>query len=472
MMRKLLLVLFAVLVWTSCEENIPEHRIPEEAEAGKVSRISLADEPHLKTALSEAGFINISGEHVHKITGMRIKTDNVLKVRHDDGLRSNYTFGIYNPRDNGFSNLVIEDQADGYKTYIIRYEPAGEFKGLANFTGTITRLTTAYDELNVTELEGGLTVRSSSPASLTGKVAQEAQCVEDIIVYTFCEEPDPGGGGGGPIYARQTGAAENCFDVFVIVAGPCPQQDPGYDPGGGSGGGSTGGGSTGGGTSGGGSTGGSGGSGENCRCPGGSGGTGGTGGTGGSGSGGVGVISDNLNNHVKDECMRAQVDKVIDSDLKSKLGDLMESVFKTNDQLNLNFYESSDLPDTVAGTTDGYGSPPDYINLDITLNGNTLPGASQEYIIATIYHEVLHALMRYYGGSMSIDHDDMAATFIPALTQALMEHFPNLSLQDATDLSWGGLEGTEAYEKLSQDDKDRIKRVNEKHKKGRSGTTC
>ncbi|MGN7990067.1 hypothetical protein ACTJKC_22190 [Pedobacter sp. 22226] len=76
-------------------------------------------------------------------------------------------------------------------------------------------------------------------------------------------------------------------------------------------------------------------------------------------------------------------------------------------------------------------------------NKNKLPTYSQEYILSTIYHEILHAYMfsklskgpdgKY---NISAQHEDMANKYVTLITGALKIAFPNISDQEAWGLSW------------------------------------
>ncbi|MNT99683.1 hypothetical protein D3C72_2425940 [compost metagenome] len=58
------------------------------------------------------------------------------------------------------------------------------------------------------------------------------------------------------------------------------------------------------------------------------------------------------------------------------------------------------------------------------------------------------------------------------MVDALKEMYPNLSSQSAIDLTWGGLQETQAYNALSQSDKNRIIQTNTDYKNGSNGATC
>ena len=56
------------------------------------------------------------------------------------------------------------------------------------------------------------------------------------------------------------------------------------------------------------------------------------------------------------------------------------------------------------------------------------------------------------------------------MANSLREMFPNISLQDAIDLAWGGLDQTSAWAALSQADRDRITQTNWDYRHAAKGT--
>ena len=148
---------------------------------------------------------------------------------------------------------------------------------------------------------------------------------------------------------------------------------------------------------------------------------------------------------------------------------------------DITFYDTNTLPDTIVGTTHGENA----YSFIINLNKNTLPEKSEEYILSTIYHEILHAYMDTQIGKdatgkylIANQHETMADSYVLLMTGALQIAFPNISAKDAWALSWGGLEDTPFYNtKLTAEQKIEIKSINERHKKSsdanlRHGSYC
>lgn len=84
--------------------------------------------------------------------------------------------------------------------------------------------------------------------------------------------------------------------------------------------------------------------------------------------------------------------------LANDIATLLNKTFGTNNNINITFYNKSFGNATEAaksysqGSTDKNG---DTFSCDVYLNDDVIKGASQEYILATMYHEVIHAFLRY-----------------------------------------------------------------------------
>ena len=175
-------------------------------------------------------------------------------------------------------------------------------------------------------------------------------------------------------------------------------------------------------------------------------------------------------NHVTNPCINAGLLKALGKNVKSQIKSLMTSTFLANSEINLEF-SSSPFPasgssaNADAITTQWNLSNP--LSQQIAFNENILPNKSEEYIVATVYHEVLHA---YFANLFSIDqqgkfivpqdHEYMASNYINMLSRDLMNLYPNLSETEAWALSWGGLERTNLYTLLNVNQKGTIYSIN------------
>lgn len=177
-------------------------------------------------------------------------------------------------------------------------------------------------------------------------------------------------------------------------------------------------------------------------------------------------------NNVTDPCISQQIAKALASNLTNKISTLINQTFNVDNFYNITFGQGS-FPYELDAATTVSNIGPSTLSIATYFNENTLPYASQEYIVATVYHEVLHAALLYDGLVGAEAHEETIANgYIDRLTSALLENFPGLSADEARRLSWGGLEWTKAYNNLSTAEKAAIEDVNENHKNNISGTGC
>lgn len=195
------------------------------------------------------------------------------------------------------------------------------------------------------------------------------------------------------------------------------------------------------------------------------------------GDGGGEPVPEIINN-VDDPCIRQSVNNAINGGCSNKISNFINSVFANSEQFHIQFNDSPILlnhPDDVAYTT---WTPmnPDESKANITFSNTLLNSSSKEYIAATILHEVVHAWIDYKfpnAGENIQQHEMMAQPGrFNMMRDALMELCPNLSLSEATDLTWGGLYSTIAFISLPQTEKDRIVQRNVDFQNGNLGTPC
>lgn len=145
------------------------------------------------------------------------------------------------------------------------------------------------------------------------------------------------------------------------------------------------------------------------------------------------------NNHVYDH--------IVNTNLPSKVIDIVKS-----------FAVSQNLTVVVADEALGGGSldaEARQLNANtwqITLNTDVLANATQEYIAATILHEMLHV---YLGTSANdADHEVMSQQYVNPMANALVSMGYNISYERAVALAWGGLQETNAWRQMV--DQDRV----------------
>jgi hypothetical protein len=193
-----------------------------------------------------------------------------------------------------------------------------------------------------------------------------------------------------------------------------------------------------------------------------------------------------VTNHITDDdCLRHKVDEAIAKNITFNLGESMISIFNTNTDFNLNYFDApgtSFSPSTVDGITHTDHESSQIISgrsiitsmdVSITLNQSGLQNASQEYVTATIMHEAFHAYLTYTHTLLN-QHLDMARNYFSTMSAQLKAIYPNLSQTDADALTWGGLEvdALSTYSSLSQTEKNNIEITNKNYKSGKSGIPC
>ena len=110
---------------------------------------------------------------------------------------------------------------------------------------------------------------------------------------------------------------------------------------------------------------------------------------------------DNIINELENPCAKALVDKA--PTLANDIATLLNNTFGTNDNINITFRNKSFAKDSEhkgdVAYTKSNGSIDNYnnhtLNCYIYLNDDIISSASQEYILATIYHEVIHSFLIY-----------------------------------------------------------------------------
>jgi len=109
---------------------------------------------------------------------------------------------------------------------------------------------------------------------------------------------------------------------------------------------------------------------------------------------------DNIINELENPCAKALVDKA--PNLANDIATLLNNTFGTNDNINITFRNKSFAKDSEHKGDVAYTIPKGSISgnvhtldCDIYLNDDIISSASQEYILATIYHEVIHSFLIY-----------------------------------------------------------------------------
>ncbi|MBB5396354.1 hypothetical protein [Mucilaginibacter sp. AK015] len=152
-------------------------------------------------------------------------------------------------------------------------------------------------------------------------------------------------------------------------------------------------------------------------------------------------------NKVKDPCLKAMVDAVINKDITTVINAMIQNVFGGSSKVNIKYIDAPLNPGQ-----EGYTPPPSSLdpdgNLTITvqLNKNELPNYSQEFISTVIIHESIHAYLTTIGTFGKLQHETIATVFANQMALDLRQMYPNLSESDAKYLAWGGLTMTDDFQ--------------------------
>ena len=185
-------------------------------------------------------------------------------------------------------------------------------------------------------------------------------------------------------------------------------------------------------------------------------------------------------NFIEDPCLAEVFAHVISNSFNNNITNILHNTFNATNDYNLLFMDGN-LNDN---SLDAYTYPPipyqnSRIELQIILNTGVLKGASNEYIAATIYHEVIHAYKIARGngffGDESTQHQTMALNYLNSMIDFLRNAYPNLTRDEAEALSWGGLERTPIYAFNMRQNPNRMTDLailNQLHRTKKRGTIC
>ena len=117
------------------------------------------------------------------------------------------------------------------------------------------------------------------------------------------------------------------------------------------------------------------------------------GGNSGGGNNSEGKQEDNIIDKLNNPCAKALLAKA--PNLNNDIAKILRETFGTNNNINVTFKEKNSLRGTTtSGETTRLKSSEGIIDIEIGLNPDILNSATKEYILATMYHEVIHAFLR------------------------------------------------------------------------------
>ncbi|QKJ31385.1 hypothetical protein HQ865_16980 [Mucilaginibacter mali] len=189
-----------------------------------------------------------------------------------------------------------------------------------------------------------------------------------------------------------------------------------------------------------------------------------------------------IKNKVNDPCLHKMVDSAINRNIEYDASESMKGIFDSNSDFNLTFLDNT-LSSTIDGTSQVQHAGASIqqgtgkriitsMDINITLNSQTLPNASQEYITATILHEVLHSYF-IQAGYIGDDHDTMFNKYIPWFESALHAIYPQLDNNDLQALAYGGLLDSQAFKNSTEGANGNLYfTINNLYKYGNKGKKC
>lgn len=178
---------------------------------------------------------------------------------------------------------------------------------------------------------------------------------------------------------------------------------------------------------------------------------------------------------LKNKCQKKALSNLKGQIFAGRYSIMLYQFFGVKAKSTLEFYSGN------TGTADAKNLPGGvYPNAysRIILSNTNLQNASQEYIVITIMHEILHAYFALAKWDPTKedrdtrDHRKMANDYVCILADALTEMFPDMDYQEATALSWGGLEKTDVYQAMPLADRNKMEATNSYYRLGISGTKC
>ncbi|PWS29783.1 hypothetical protein [Pedobacter paludis] len=145
---------------------------------------------------------------------------------------------------------------------------------------------------------------------------------------------------------------------------------------------------------------------------------------------------------IKNECLDG-VWKSLEGNLDGKITSILNSTFGTSDKINFKITDGN-IDNGYARTqvikdklVDGIHN----FDVKVTLNKNTLPSTSKEFIATTIVHEIMHAYFDFnktHYTQQFEQHKDMAEGYIEQLKNAVKDIYPTIGNKEAYALVLNG----------------------------------
>lgn len=187
-------------------------------------------------------------------------------------------------------------------------------------------------------------------------------------------------------------------------------------------------------------------------------------------------LRDSIIDLTTDPCVDAVLNAF--NGLGGQLATLLQDLFGASEYVNIfvRYSTPNDNIGTASGEFRGGGVGPDFSGTIILNQFNGTTGCTQDYLLATVIHELLHGYLEYHFNTMDrlefvlrfneyfgapsfIDHSNaiqeiyehitISEDFINQFAQLLREFNSGLGHHDALALAWGGLHLTPAWEEFA-----------------------
>ena len=205
----------------------------------------------------------------------------------------------------------------------------------------------------------------------------------------------------------------------------------------------------------------------------------------------------NVKNETKNDCIAKLLLWLANQQNSNLFGGILKNTFGKNSKAALFFntiasYKKNYNEDLIGNFTQGdnghtYSSTQTRIDIvisDLLVNAP----ATQEFMLKTIAHELVHAYMDYeinvnknttFPKEEEAQHEYMAKNYVSEIANIIRAYNPNFTAEEATALAWSGLEQTTEYQtKVKDAGKDasvkliQIKERNDLTKNQFKGSLC
>jgi hypothetical protein len=158
-----------------------------------------------------------------------------------------------------------------------------------------------------------------------------------------------------------------------------------------------------------------------------------------------------IRNKTNDPCISKTVQDFLSSN-KNIVGEMSEVIkkFDNDKTININIYDGA-IPFPGLATNQKFIG--NEFSADITLNVSYHANTSQENLITTLIHEIVHAYLGYTSNNFlktETDHNVIADKYVGPMANYLHNSF-GIPLKDAYALGWSGVQDSKVYKDAGDD---------------------